>query len=452
MRRYWILTTILMFLLCGCSKGDDIPDVVEVGGQFAEETDTTMEQCLEYEYDDHETISEQTSELFDDEFQEKLSKALENKYAWKDEDANSGKESSIPEWQQEEYSKIMQSIEERETAKKEEETEATQDEDSSLQEDQSPKKSGEIPIFIFDTDMCSDVDDAFALSLLLAFERKGLIDLQGVSNVTTRVSAVYSTYALCQASKVYDMKVAMDTSTGIITHSSYINEMAKWPHKTDYYGTTNQLYREIFAHNSQKVNIVCTGQLLALYHLMNSPDGISLITQNVDTLYWCGTKTDGSAENNTWYGGSTSSSDGEPRFPNGMGEISQYVINNWPTKIVFIPADYGGSMYCYGNVVEVDRNKSDILTEALKNYRPGAGSFSAYDVFACFVAVADSCGLNEQYGLAYEKGKMSVYASGGSMWSQGQGKDYRVVLKKTKKWYEEQMNQILYDEYLVRKS
>ena len=103
MRRYWILTTILMFLLCGCSKGDDIPDVVEVGGQFAEETDTTMEQCLEYEYDDHETISEQTSELYDDEFQEKLSKALENKYAWKDED-------------------------------------------SSLQEDQSPKKSGEIPI------------------------------------------------------------------------------------------------------------------------------------------------------------------------------------------------------------------------------------------------------------------------------------------------------------------
>lgn len=299
------------------------------------------------------------------------------------------------------------------------------------------------PIFILDSDMCSDIDDLFALSVLIGYERIGLIDLQGVSLCSSRVRTVYASSALLQASKVYDVPIALHVETGIDMHSDYINEISNLPHSENYVGDNLQLYNEIFFKNTQKVNIVCTGQLVQLQRLLHQPNGAEIIRQNVDKLYFVGTKYTGKPENNLWYGAD--------KYNGKMGAISVDVIANWPTEIVFIPADTGGLMsvgYFFNNS---DRNKTDIITQAMSYFNGGVSQITAFDPFGVFVSVMDANGLNEQHGLIYEIGHMGIHESGGSWWEDNPtGTHRRVRLLNDNSYYQGQMNAILGSEFTVR--
>jgi len=299
----------------------------------------------------------------------------------------------------------------------------------------------ETPVFVLDSDMCSDVDDAFALSLLLNYDRHGIIDLQGISLCSSRVRSVYASSALCQKSGVYDIPIALHVESGIDMHSGYINEMAEWPHSEQYYGDNIQLYSELFQKNEDKINIICTGQLVQLDRLLSSM-GAQAISENVDTLYFVGTKYTGDAENNLWYGAE--------KYKDGMGEISKRVIENWPTRIVIIPTDSGGLMQVGQFLNASDKKMADILSQAKYNFSK-AYAVSAYDPFGVYVAVNDSLGLLNNHGIFIDRGNLEIYSNGSSLWTDDpNGRYERIRVTKTNGYYQHEMNVPLGEEFKLR--
>lgn len=297
------------------------------------------------------------------------------------------------------------------------------------------------PIFVLDSDMCSDVDDAFALSLLLNYDRHGIIDLQGISLCSSRVRSVYASSALCQKSGVYDIPIALHVESGIDMHSGYINEMSEWPHSEQYYGDNIQLYSELFKKNKDKINIVCTGQLVQLARLLSSM-GAQTVSENVDTLYFVGTKYTGDAENNLWYGAE--------KYKDGVGEISRRVIENWPTRIVIIPTDSGGVMQVGQFLNKSDKKMVDILSQAKYNFSQGY-AVNAYDPFGVYVAVNDSLGLLNNHGILIDRGNLEIYANGSSLWTDNpNGRYERIRVTNTNDYYQYEMNVSLGEEFKLR--
>lgn len=303
----------------------------------------------------------------------------------------------------------------------------------------------DIPLFIFDTDFCSDIDDAFALSMLLGYERQGLIDLIGISHVSSRLRSVEASGALCLQSKVYDMPIATPKEDGIDLHSSYINEMAAWGngHSETMYWDTVTFYNQMFYENfDRKINIVCTGQLTQLDRVLKVL-GADLFAQHVDKIYWVGTKYNGKDENNTWFGGDT--------MKDKVVPISQHFIANCPVPIVYIPADSGGYMSVGRFLNWNDKKCIDILTQAKQRFDGGVYAVTAFDPFGVLVAVADANDLNEQYGLTYETGVAHITGGGGSWWEDNPlSKDRRVRISNTIDWYNYQMDLVLGQEFTVR--
>lgn len=314
-------------------------------------------------------------------------------------------------------------------------------EDASKRAAEYESREPKTPIFVLDSDMCSDVDDAFALSLLLNYDRHGIIDLQGISLCSSRVRSVYASSALCQKSRVYDIPIALHVESGIDMHSGYINEMSEWPHSEQYYGDNIQLYSELFKKNEDKINIVCTGQLVQLDRLLSSV-GAQTVSENVDTLYFVGTKYTGDAENNLWYGAE--------KYKDGMGEISKRVIANWPTRIVIIPTDSGGLMQVGQFLNKSDKKMVDILSQAKYNFSK-VYAVNAYDPFGVYVAVNDSLGLLNNHGIFIDRGNLEIYTNGSSLWTDNpNGRYERIRVTNTNDYYQYEMNVSLGEEFKIR--
>lgn len=301
----------------------------------------------------------------------------------------------------------------------------------------------EIPLFIYDTDLGGDIDDAFALSLLLGYERQGLIDLIGISNVTLWGRAAQAEGALCKASKVYNLPIAIPKVGGIDPDSDYINQMSEFSsgHSETLYYDTLTMYNQLFFENAQKVNILATGQLIQLDRLLTAL-GSEAFAQNVEKVYWVGTKYDGKRENNSFYGGTT--------MAGKVEDISNHFIENCPVPIVYIPADIAGKTNVGGFLDKYDSGKVDILSQAKYNFS-GDPTITAFDVFAALVAMADVTGTSELYGLTYEYGNGHVTSGGGSYWvSNPLSKDCRVQYNYPVSYYNYQMNKVLAQEFTVR--
>jgi hypothetical protein len=212
-------------------------------------------------------------------------------------------------------------------------------------------------------------------------------------------------------------------------------------HSEEKYWDTLTMYNQLFFENAQKVNILATGQLIQLDRLLTAL-GSEAFAQNVEKVYWVGTKYDGKLENNSFYGGTT--------MAGKVEDISNHFIQNCPVPIVYIPADLAGKTNVGGFLDVYDRGRVDILSQAKYNFS-GDVTITAYDVFAVLVAVADATGTNDQYGLTYEYGIGHVTQGGGSYWTENAlSKDCRVNITYPISSYNYWMNKVLAQEFTAR--
>jgi hypothetical protein len=300
-----------------------------------------------------------------------------------------------------------------------------------------------VPEIIFDTDYTSDVDDAFALDVLLNYHRKGYINLIGVSMVSSRINSLYAASALCEASGITTMQFSINTNEGLATHSSYVNEIAsEYNHSYTYYDNVS-MYKQLLFSAQGKVSIIAVGQLNVLYRVLCDPIAFGLLQTKGGTLYWVGSKYTGGEENNTFYGG-----DNVERSE--MIRMSKYVLANYPGDIAIIPAD-AGNMFAVGQFLKTsDKESKDIMARALELY---GGTCTAFDPMGAFVAVTDIMGNCGIYGLSWEDGALYIQDSGGAWWSNNPNYKHKRLVQQTgysSKFYQDQINSLLTEEYTIR--
>lgn len=313
-------------------------------------------------------------------------------------------------------------------------------------------------IFFIDSDFSSDVDDAFAISTAVWFEDAGLVDLRGVSLCITSTRGAQAMTALLYAHKVWDVPVSMDTSYGIPIYNKYYTNMINGrPSSQEYFNNTTKFYRKMLSESEKPVNIVTLGQFINMSALLNSqPDeyspltGYELIQQKVKALYVVGCKNSGKPENNIWYSGVTD-------VPNrwfgttGVPDSAINVANNWPTKLVFVTSETGGTFSVGGFLARSDWRKTDILNVALIDFGAPNGH-TAFDPMAIYVAMCDANGLLDSKGIVLEPGRMRIYQDGSSTFTAGEPthNHYRVVKSLPDSVYQSEINSMLAFEYEKR--
>lgn len=274
--------------------------------------------------------------------------------------------------------------------------------------------------FIIDTDFSSDVDDAVAISTAMYYQDMGLINVRGVALCVGSARAGWAMSSLLGAHKYWDIPICVDWDDELAIGSKYhLNMSSNYPHKENQFTDAVSFYRMMIASSTEPVNIVTLGQLINLDALLKSgPDahspltGEQLIAEKVDTLYVCGTKYSGKAENNLFYAGENY---GNNKWYNtsGVTEAAINIAKKWTSRVVWIPSEVGGLFNVGGNLVQHDRGKTDILANALRDYEMPNGCM-AFDPMVIYVAVNDATGTLAEKGLAMETGTMKIYGGGGS--------------------------------------
>lgn len=311
--------------------------------------------------------------------------------------------------------------------------------------------------FIIDTDFSSDIDDALAISVACGYEHQGLIDIRGVALCCTSSRGTYAMSALLGQHKIWDVPIACSADTGIPIGSKYHMGMTAYPHNETYFGDVVNFYRMMLASSPEKVNIVVLGQIVNLYELLNSePDvhsqlnGYELIKEKVNTIYFLGGKSNGCIENNIFYGGDNYGNN--PYWNNTkISEITKYVAENIPCRMVWMEADITGSFSVGGFLEKTDKGCTDILTRALKDYGTSYGSAS-FDPFGVFIAALDANGLLQNYMLELQPGTMRINLNGTSYFTLNDPtrNHYRVEKLVNDGFYQSEINKILASEYTLR--
>lgn len=309
--------------------------------------------------------------------------------------------------------------------------------------------------FIIDTDFSSDVDDALAISTAMYFQDMNMIDVKGVALCCTSTRGAYAMSALLAQHKYWDIPIACDVNIGIPIGSKYHLGMTEFPHNEVYYEDVVNFYRMLLASSPTKVNIVVTGQLVNINAILESQsdihsplNGYELIAEKVDTIYFVGCKSNGQLENNIFYGG-----DVPNKYYNNtkVAECAKNVVDNVPCRIVFTEADIVGGFSVGGFFEKTDRQCTDIITRALKDFGTTWGSAS-FDPFGMFIAVMDSNGLLGNYMLELQQGTMRINLNGTSYFTLGEPtrNHYRVEKLVNDGFYQSEINKCLAYEYKKR--
>ena len=311
--------------------------------------------------------------------------------------------------------------------------------------------------FIIDTDFSSDIDDALAISVACGYEHQGLINIRGVALCCTSSRGAHAMSALLGRHKIWDVPIACSADTGIPIGSKYHMGMTAYPHNETYFGDVVNFYRIMLASSPEKVNIVVLGQIVNLYELLNSvPDvhsqlnGYELIKEKVDTIYFLGGKSNGCIENNIFYGGDNYGNN--PYWNNTkISEITKYVAENIPCRMVWMEADITGSFSVGGFLEKTDKKKEDILTRALVNFGQPWGSAS-FDPFGVYIAALDSNDILTENMLELQSGTMRVKLTGTSYFTHDDStrNHFRVEKLANDGFYQSEINKILASEYTLR--
>ena len=191
-------------------------------------------------------------------------------------------------------------------------------------EEMHPKK------VIFETDMCTDVDDVGALAVLHALADNGEVEIIAISYNEVHPSGAGT---ICAINTWYNRG---DIPIGIYKgnladpdESSYLDGIAaNFPHDlpTDPTSSSLEVYRQVLREQpDNSVTIISVGFLNNLYDLLKAnPD---LVAQKVTELVVMAVVVD----------------DPYNTVRHNQVDKSEYVIHNWPTRLVI--SEYGESVY-----------------------------------------------------------------------------------------------------------
>lgn len=183
---------------------------------------------------------------------------------------------------------------------------------------------------IFETDMCTDVDDVGALAVLHALADNGEVEILAISYNEVHPSGAGT---ICAINTWYNRG---DIPIGIYKgdladpdESSYLDGIAaNFPHDlpTDPTPSSLELYLQVLSEQQDNsVTIISVGFLNNLYDLLKAnPD---LVAQKVTELVVMAVVVD----------------DPYNTVRHDQVDKSEYVIHNWPTRLVI--SEYGESVY-----------------------------------------------------------------------------------------------------------
>ena len=183
---------------------------------------------------------------------------------------------------------------------------------------------------IFETDMCTDVDDVGALAVLHALADNGEVEILAISYNEVHPSGAGT---ICAINTWYNRG---DIPIGIYKgdladpdESSYLDGIAaNFPHDlpTDPTPSSLELYLQVLSEQQDNsVTIISVGFLNNLYDLLKAnPD---LVAQKVTELVVMAVVVD----------------DPYNTVRHNQVDKSEYVIHNWPTRLVI--SEYGESVY-----------------------------------------------------------------------------------------------------------
>ncbi|MDE6627405.1 MAG: nucleoside hydrolase [Lachnospiraceae bacterium] len=253
--------------------------------------------------------------------------------------------------------------------------------------------------YILDVDMSTDVDDVCALRIANNYHNEGEIVLKAVMSSVTGENNLKAIQGLM----TYDgVTVPIGKSAVHIQDKSpYWDELAQYASDEPDVEDAVTLYRKILS-SSESVNIVTTGYLTNLYHLLLSePDdismlsGVELVAERCEQLYVTGGSDPDGCDNNF-------------HFNAEAAEAAKYVTEHWPAPIIFFPNNVGGQLTCGAKLQEMDTENEDPVTRALNAFGSTSGCV-AWDPFAVYCAINE---LSEKCKAKLEPADMFIDEDG----------------------------------------
>ena len=199
---------------------------------------------------------------------------------------------------------------------------------------------------ILDTDMSNDVDDVAALAMIHALANNGEASLQAV--VTNSNSNHSRSASTVDAINTYynrpDIPIGVTKVAGLQQDESWYGSTlhTKFPHDTpsdDQVADAVDVLREtLAAAEDNSVTYVSVGYLVNMASLLNSEadehsslNGTDLVQQKV--------------KETVIMGGQYPYQSTEWNFSRNRPEDTKFVVDNWPTRIVFSGSEVGWQMY-----------------------------------------------------------------------------------------------------------
>lgn len=242
---------------------------------------------------------------------------------------------------------------------------------------------------IFETDMCTDVDDVGALAVLHALADNGEVEILAISFNEVHPSGAG---AICAINTWYNRgDIPIGTYKGDLAdpdESSYLEGIAaNFPHDLPTAPTPSSLeiYRQVLSEQpDNSVTIISVGFLNNLYDLLQAD--ANLVSQKVTELVVMALRID----------------DPYNTVRHGLIDKSEYVIRNWPTPLVI--SEHGETVHTGARLAEtLDENP---VREAY--YRRFNGQYkgrSSWDQIAVLYGVR---GLGDDFTEITEgKGRLS---------------------------------------------
>ena len=190
---------------------------------------------------------------------------------------------------------------------------------------------------IFETDMCTDVDDVGALAVLHALADNGEVEILAISYNEVHSSGVGTICAINTWYNRGDIPIGIYKSNlADPDESSYLEGIAaNFPHDLPTTPTPSslELYRQVLREQpDNSVTIISVGFLNNLYDLLQAD--ANLVSQKVTELVVMALRID----------------DPYNTVRHGLIDKSEYVIRNWPTPLVI--SEHGESVHTGARLAE----------------------------------------------------------------------------------------------------
>jgi len=276
---------------------------------------------------------------------------------------------------------------------------------------------------IFDTDMTTDCDDAGALAMLHALERKGeakilatVVNNMGEysSGATAAINAFYNRPDIPVGAYQGDRvgRDAADFFADIALDKESYGHAAS---ARNQFPDAVEVYRKVLAEAGQhEVVIVSVGHLNNLYDLLHSEadqyselNGVQLVEEKVDHLVVMGGHYLPQASERYPYGR-------EHNFrARGSAEFTGTALEKWPTRIVLSGYEIGENILTGTRLTELDENHPVRYAYAHHPSEPLINGRMSWDQTAILAAVRDP----ELYWDLSEPGWVEVDDEGYNTWT-----------------------------------